>query len=222
MIKRGWLLLAATLVLTGCVKTPALSARSVTETQNSVVDGKTTLDELLQRYGQPENMSPTATGKVNVGWKRTWSDNPLHAANVSRLNVLVDKQVVTRHIFTRYPLTLNNNFLKDATKESLGAVIKPGVTTESSMISRFGQPISYTFSDEGEKIMLYLWQNITDDASRMIPIVGGFIGTQSGPVYTLLITLNDNGTVKEWDLIHAQGKRGAGIMNASAIKLTPQ
>lgn len=217
-----WLALIVAMALTGCARTPALSSNSVTQTQNSVIDGKTTVVELKQQYGEPESMSPTEHGKVNIGWKKTWADNPFKEADISRLNVLADDGVVIKHVVSRYPVTTNNDFLETISKEDIGKYIKPYVTTETSVMAKYGQPISYVFSDRGEKIMLYLWQNITDDLSRMIPIVGGFTGTQSGPVNTLLITLNDDGTVKEWELVHAQGKRGAGILNASAITLTPQ
>lgn len=224
MCKKGLMAASLALALSGCAmlpQKPLLSSASLTETQNSIIDGKTTADEVTKKYSNLIAKTPTEKGQWNITWQKTWADLGFQAANVTRLTALVNSDgIVVKHIVDRYPVTMSNGFLETATRDDVAAKIKQGVSTKATMLSAFGQPRGYMFDDEGHLVMTYVWDNISDDAITMVPIIGGLAGTQSGKINTLFITLNDDNTVASWRLESANAKRGVGVMNASAIKVS--
>lgn len=222
MLLKGMVTGVLALSLAGCAlmpKKPALNEASELQTQNSIVDGQTTLAELTTKFGQQKAITPTEKGKLNYLWRSTWADSPVSAPVTKGLVALVDNGVVQKHI--AFQAGGSAEWLSGATQKEIDAFLIPGTTVQATVEAKYGKPISYVFDDEGNRVMMYVWDNISDDAISYVPIVGQLAGTQSGKINTLFVTLNPNGTVKKGTLESANASRGSGAFNASAVKVTP-
>lgn len=224
MLKKSLVAACLAMTLSGCAvlpQKPLLSSATVAETQGSITDGRTTVVEIMNNYGEPIARSPVGNGSTIITWHKTWADLGFKAADTTRLTVLVKDAVVVKHITYRYPVTERNSFLQSATEEGVAGKIQKGVSTKATMESAFGQPRGYVFDEKARTVMLYTWDNISDDMITAVPFVGGLAGTQSGTIVTLGITLNENNTVETWHLDSSKASRGVGVMNASALKIEP-
>lgn len=187
-------------------------------TQQSIVDGKTTIQELTEKYGENTGKAPLVSGKNVLYWVKNKSEFGYNAVAVTRLSVLEENGIVKRHAIIRHDHKYRNDFLGNTTQDDISKTIKEGVTTESGVEAKYGEPYEYSFNDDGDRVMVYVWNNISNDTSRMVPILGELSGTQSGSVRSLFVTLNIDNTVKSWVLNSKAVKRGVGALNASAFE----
>lgn len=223
ILKRTTLfIISAALMLSGCAsilpEISPLSTQETSVTQQSIIDDKTTIQELTEKYGQNTGKTQLVSGKNVLYWVKNKSEFGYNAVAVTRLSVLEENGVVKRHAIIRHDHKYRNDFLGNTTQEDISKTIKEGVTTEDSVEAKYGKPYEYSFNDDGNRVMIYVWNNISNDASRMIPIVGELSGTQSGGIHLLLVTLNIDNTVKSWVLNSKTVKRGVGALNASAFE----
>lgn len=224
MLKKSIVAACLAMTLSGCAvlpQKPLLSSASVVETQGSITDGKTTVVDIMTNYGEPIARTPVGNGNTIITWHKTWADLGFKAADTTRLTVLVKDAVVIKHITYRYPVTERNSFLENATQEGVSGKIQKGVSTKATMESTFGQPRGYIFDEKDRTVMLYTWDDISDDMVTGIPLIGGLAGTQSGTIVTLAVTLNESNIVDDWRLESSKASRGVGVMNASALKIAP-
>lgn len=73
-----------------------------------------------------------------------------------------------------------------------------GETTESEVIAALGKPITVTNNSEGERMLAYSHTNTDVKASTYIPVVGLFTGGATSTVQYLIVTLDKNGVLKDW------------------------
>ncbi|MGK0701977.1 hypothetical protein ACSFCW_00515 [Yokenella regensburgei] len=222
MLRKGMVISVLALTLSGCVlmpKPPALSEASVLQTQSSIIDGQTSLAELKTKFGEQKAITPTEKGKLNYLWRSTWANTPTSGPTTTGLVALVDNGVVQKHVAFHPGGTAD--WLITASQEKINQFLIPGTTVEATVEAKYGKPHSYVFDDDGNKVMMYVWDGLTKDAISFVPIVGEFAGTASGKINTLFVTLNPNGTVKKGVLESVNSSRGTGAFNASAVKVSP-
>ncbi len=87
------ILFVVLLGVSGCSVIPKagpLSGSEVSEIDRSIVDGKTTSEELRSLYGDKYTVDKTAQGKDVLNWYSTWSTGFTQDTTV--LSVLVDNK----------------------------------------------------------------------------------------------------------------------------------
>lgn len=217
------LILAFTLGLTGCSVLPKpglLSEKEVIETERSVVDGKTTVTELIALYGDKHTLDKTAQGKNILNWQQSWSSG--FTANTTVLSVLAEDNIVIRHAVLRYKSNLDVSFLKNLTDSELASFILPGKTTRKDVENKYGKPNSNSFDDDGDPVMVYIYADASRSQYGWIPNVGGIVealaGTAGAKVTMLQIPLDSHGVVKSYKLEKSNYHQGVGLLNSSELK----
>jgi len=73
-----------------------------------------------------------------------------------------------------------------------------GETTEREVLAALGAPITVTNNSEGERMLAYSHTNTDVKASTYIPVVGLFTGGATSTVQYLIVTLDKDGVLKDW------------------------
>lgn len=183
-------------VLAGCAKAPvtlSLGNTPVAATQQSIQDDRASLPDLIQRYGQPARILYSPQGKQIAIWLQNSQGTMASDEMTTQMTVLAENNRVHKHWVHRYPAQSDNSFLASATHASLGQVITKGISTETGLIARLGEPHSYLFDDDGNKIMMYIWRNKSTTA-------------QGDSMKLLLICLTDKNVVKFFNLERFSGQ----------------
>ena len=83
--------------------------------------------------------------------------------------------------------------------------IKKGRTTRTEVISLFGNPENITNSADGTTVFTYSFASAGATPVSYIPVIGLFAGGMNIENESLLITFDENNTVK--DYTYSKGKR---------------
>lgn len=216
-------ILALVLGTTGCSVLPkpgALSSKEVVETERSIIDGKTTVSELVSLYGEKYTLDKTAQGKDILNWEQSWSSGL--SANTTVLSVLAENGKVIRHAVLRYKSNPDLSFLKNVTDAELASVIIPGETTRKDVERKYGLPNSNAFNDDGHPIMVYIYVDASKSQYGWIPNVGGFVqalaGAVDAKVTMLQVSLDEHDVVKSYQTRTTNYHQGTGLLNASQLK----
>ncbi|WP_235859137.1 hypothetical protein [[Pantoea] beijingensis] len=209
--------------LTGCSLMPKagmLSQKEVAETDRSIVDGKTTVSELVALYGDKPLAEKTLQGKKVLNWKQSWSSG--FTADTTVLSVLVDNNIVIRHAVLRHKSSADFSFLKKISDNDLNAFITVGKTTRQDVEKKYGKPNSNSFDDDGNPVMLYIYADSNKTKYGWIPNVGGVIqglaGSEDVKLTVLRVFLDSHGVVGSYNLKINNYRQGVGILNAEGLK----
>ncbi|PWW08234.1 hypothetical protein [Mangrovibacter plantisponsor] len=206
----------AVIGLAGCVAkppaVPALSANTVSATQSGIIDGTTSLTGLIQQYGVPSRTLWSPQGKQIAVWMQNWAGpQGQQAAQTTQLTALINGDVVEKHWVHRYPVGMQNSFLSSDSKLHLNKIITKGVSTETGVIARLGEPRNYLFDDDGNKIMMYVWHEN--------PLMAQGGATPARKMNVLLICLDSHNVVKFFNIEQLEGSDGIQSDPGSAFSL---
>ncbi|SUW62494.1 Uncharacterised protein [Buttiauxella agrestis] len=216
-------LLTATINLTGCSMFPnagPLAGKDITEVNQSILDGETTVLELRAVYGDKLTVEKTPQGKAVMNWYKTWSSGITQDSTV--LSVLTDKNIVVKHVVLRYKTKTDYSFVSELTDAELKLFIEQGKTTRKEVESKFGYPNDNSFDDKGNQILMYVYFDSSRSQYGWIPNVGGFIealaGTKDTKVTLLSVSLDDQDKVVSYQLKTTNYHQGIGLLNSSSVE----
>ena len=81
-----------------------------------------------------------------------------------------------------------------------------GETSTSEVISALGNPQSTTTLSDETMQLVYMHVNTSIKASTFIPIVGSFTGGATSNVQSLIIKLDENGVVTDWQYTQTESE----------------
>lgn len=95
--------------------------------------------------------------------------------------------------------------------DSQMSMLKNGVTTESDVIARLGQPNGVGKTSDGKKVLTYNYAHASPTAISFVPIVGLFAGGSN--VQSTIVTLNFDqaGILQDYSSTQTQTNGGIGM-----------
>jgi outer membrane protein assembly factor BamE (lipoprotein component of BamABCDE complex) len=106
-----------------------------------------------------------------------------------------------------------NRVLKTETKDTMAQKITEGKTTQTEVRQRLGDPTSTTFTDGGNEIWKYEFEDVSSDAINFVPVVNIFEKSYSGTKKELTILYDRGGVVQRYSLDESAITTKAGIAN---------
>lgn len=218
------LLFLAILGISGCSVLPhptPLSAKEVSEINNSIVDGKTTISEIAERYNKlTPRIFKTPGGKTVYNWVSGWSSG--FSAKTTLLSALSENGIVLKHIVYRYDSANKYEFVTKSSDQEIENFLVSGKTTVADIINKYGEPNSNLFDDEGNRILVYYYVENSDSKYGWIPNVGGFVqaavGSVKTRVTTLQIPLDANGVITSYKRETNNFEKGYGLFTDKKMK----
>ncbi|EPE7488754.1 hypothetical protein ACSMAF_000771 [Cronobacter universalis] len=221
---------AATLVtfsLTSCSawihgnKALANDSESDQQVSTRVVDGKMTLRDVNQTFGEPVKKRDLRTksfpdgkyalaqyiGHLN-GLTGTYAHRYLIVA-YDNSDKIVNHTVITNNFREE------NNYEKDPVnaKNSAFANLNKG-DNQSNVVSLLGQPRDATFTDNGDLLWIYSKTQISRDASSYIPLYNMAKGTESGESNRLYVEFDRTNRVANLYSVSVSIVQGRSLGNA--------
>lgn len=93
------------------------------------------------------------------------------------------------------------------------AQFQKGVTTESDVIARLGEPDSITKQMDGSAILVYMHVEARPNAVDYVPIVGLFAGGATSTTTAVSFTFDASGRLRGYTSTNSKADVHAGILN---------
>lgn len=88
-----------------------------------------------------------------------------------------------------------------------------GVTTESEIVAKLGQPNQHTIKDDGTILDAYVYSHASPNAVDFVPIVGMLAGGAHGQTLIVTFTLDSKGIYQSYSSTTASVDARTGLVN---------
>lgn len=88
------------------------------------------------------------------------------------------------------------------------AQFKPGISTYSDVVAKFGRPQSETLTSNGAKSVVYFYMHTAVRAETFIPVVGAFVGGADSTNNMVIFRFGPDGRLI--DTTSSSGQTGTG------------
>lgn len=109
--------------------------------------------------------------------------------------------------------TSGNKHLQNHTEATISQQIIKGTTKKPEINRLFGEPDNITFTDSGNQVWTYKYERATPHASNFIPFVGLFSSGANVSAKELVIMLDRNDVVTEYNMRETRREIKAGIIH---------
>jgi outer membrane protein assembly factor BamE (lipoprotein component of BamABCDE complex) len=95
------------------------------------------------------------------------------------------------------------------------SALKKGVTTESEVQAKLGQPNAISKLSDGKKIYVYSYVHASPTAASFIPVVGIFAGGSNAQSTSVTLTFNQVGILQDYSSTQTQTSGGMGMASTA-------
>ncbi len=106
-----------------------------------------------------------------------------------------------------------NRVLKSETEQTVASKLQQGVSTKTQVKQLFGDPTTTSFTDGGNEVWKYSFEDVSSDAINYIPVVNWLGASYSGSKKELTILFDKNDIVQRFSMVNSDVKRKSGLYN---------
>lgn len=106
-----------------------------------------------------------------------------------------------------------NRVLKSETEKTVSTKLQQGKSTKTQVKKLYGDPTTTSFTDAGNEVWKYTFEDVTGDAVNYIPVVNWFGSSFSGSKKELTILFDKDDIVQRFSMVDSDVKRKSGVYN---------
>lgn len=102
------------------------------------------------------------------------------------------------------------------------AQFRPGVTTETDVVTKLGKPNAATTTFDGSRTLIYSYVHYQTRPATLIPIVGAFAGGSDTHTNSTIVRFDKDGKFLSFSTTESQFGTGTGLTAGRPIPQTDQ
>ena len=106
-----------------------------------------------------------------------------------------------------------NEPLRKETELSIGTKLTEGKTTKNEVRKMLGSPLKTSFTDGGQEMSTYEFNNVTSDAINYVPVLNWLGSSASGTKKELVILFDKANVVQRYSMSESDVKVKTGLYN---------